>query len=935
MAVNIQFFKDVDDPNYRFPEESDKKKEFLSQFGTAVRDMQGASLAAIEEFRDRVVKILPKEMIKKGEKTKGRFPAKFYLWSKKHPVLSIVVKILSLGVLAIIGYIGKKQLNTPHYKAHLHHASLQQKINDRQKFLNKVKDKKLEKMPLEERAAFVAKVVRDKGKMEDNAFDEIKRNIEDHAKEEWGSPGFWEDEENIEFLLEIYDDMECDGLVEELNKKNEIYSEVQKWDNLSLNEQLNLVNTLLQPENREIFKDQLAVVCKKTNENFKIEKLQNKEKDENRLFFGIVTALCSVDQGRELKENLDLLGKQFFEKYTLPAYRNRNTGLLWNLDQFHDLIQMDDPFPDDLHWYLVSTYTNRYISYDEKVLSKVLAEHRDLFDKEIELVIDNISSLASNLNELTIEGIQRTIKTYLIYEPFLKEQNSLSRKKIERKILNVLVDRKSWKKEEKEMMKKIFSRLSMNEKILEKPSTKWRELAGNSLFIMNFCDSKKDDWKCDHFRYLYNTYPKIFECEFDNLRKTLFDQVLDLNLLSWNEIEKLIINLQAIEPIFEKGVQLEFLKAKMQILSLIKEEKNWDDTEFECVKRVFALLSVKKVSLQDVVQENPVAKAYIQTLGFELRNLGQVTEIADLPSPNAKFDPDHLRYSSVMPKPFNGNVNIKELLDYLEKDPYEVVPDVIFDPDSPDDALEKNDVIGNLQNYFNKLLKLEKKKKLEKGQPHALNILKHYTERVNQRLAEVKDDVEESRLVYVELVEYILKMQGFATYHCDDRKFSAAMAIFREKLIENDAEESVSQSVKNWIASKRSALVGAILRDMIVGDISSAIVYWKNQLKDELRLGDQPPSNHNLDGGLNSDAILQRFKVEYTPDWIINLAIDEYNKPAGKERVFMNDNMFDFLKSRFENMDDFMDECFDDETYALKREAMVLYLQECGVFSLG
>lgn len=363
---------------------------------------------------------------------------------------------------------------------------------------------------------------------------------------------------------------------------------------------------------------------------------------------------------------------------------------------------------------------------------------------------------------------------------------------------------------------------------------------------------------------------------------------------------------------------------------------------------------VKTGKTQEKRLEKNVNKTLVKQR-IELRKDGVPTKISRVASQKDLYkltlNAEHMKVTLPSIIPFEGEADIKDLLKHLRQaDALGLIQATLKEVSDDNRTIlhTKQTIFAAVEKLLNNLPDDSAPRPrgldpLSDRQKRVREILKHYTFQLQDRLKKCKNQ-EETREIYEEIVEYIAKGMGFAYFHCEDRKFNAAMVIYNEKIAQLGTDEgSTEKKVQVWAAKKRDELVTQMLQEMIVEsilsngkdqDVASAVGRWRYALKDDLGLGDVPEPQYDfLHGGLTEDKILRRFYETYTPEWLLQQAMAEYRDKKGA-KVMHSTAITEFLESRLKNFEELAEnEDFCDDFQMLLEGGMAIFLQETGIFN--
>lgn len=485
------------------------------------------------------------------------------------------------------------------------------------------------------------------------------------------------------------------------------------------------------------------------------------------------------------------------------------------------------------------------------------------------------------------------------------------------------------------------------------------------------------NWSQIHFpERLENTTRLVsnsnyYQSELDRRRKEVFKLTEHSERLSFEEWEYAVKMLLAIYPNNKKGCDAQLRLVKECLLVSMDDDESRQDPQLRKIfKDKAAIIGLDPAIIDDLSVSRLMSSEYsILKSGFrtrdlrvkkhvkerlvlerlELRNRGHATDLDRIPSneelDKLTFNPNHRKVTPPRIVKYEGKANILDLLTYLNSaDQKGLIPDILRECGTNLQTIlhTKRTVLDAVRKLLNNLINPEEK--LTAQQEVVLEILKHYTDLCTRDLIACTRK-EETRQIYLDLVELVLKGMGFAYFHCPDRKFNAAMVIYNEKIAKLHIEsESIEMKVQIWVANKRNGLLTQLLQEMIIEankknkeidlDEASAVAYWRYVLKDQLGLGDVPPSHYKdkYKGDLTENKILKRFNQLYTAQWILEQAMEEYRRPNGAAELKMN-TMRELFKSRFKDHENILYDTLDEETNVLLDCGMALYLQEAGVFA--
>ncbi len=424
----------------------------------------------------------------------------------------------------------------------------------------------------------------------------------------------------------------------------------------------------------------------------------------------------------------------------------------------------------------------------------------------------------------------------------------------------------------------------------------------------------------------------------------------------------------ALYPDNKKSCDAQLRLVKERLLSSIDNDESRQDPQLRQIFNSKAVIIGLDPSIIDDLSESGLFSSTLRS-GFksrdlrfrkcvketlvlervELRNGGRATDLDRIPSNEdlrkLKLNSNHFKVSPPAIVKFKGEVNILDLLNNLtEANRRGLIPDILRECGTNNQTIlhQKKTVMDAVEKLLNNLI--NPIEKLTDRQLRVLEILKHYTDQLKRSLRTCKTD-EVAHQIYLDLVELLLKGLGFAYFHCEDRKLNAAMVIYNEKIAQLQTESaSIEMKVQFWVAKKREELLTQLLQELIIKakkkneeidlDVASAIAYWRYCLKDQLGLGDVPASQYKdkYQGGLTQSQIINEFNGVYTPQWVLEQAMEEYRKPGGAAELKM-ESMFELFKSRFKQYEDIAYDILDEETNVLLDCGMALYLQEAGVFA--
>lgn len=462
------------------------------------------------------------------------------------------------------------------------------------------------------------------------------------------------------------------------------------------------------------------------------------------------------------------------------------------------------------------------------------------------------------------------------------------------------------------------------------------------------------------------SHATYYDKELDRRRLELFGSLEDLSAKPTQEFEYTVKMLQALKPVFQQGCTQMLKSIKAEFLTHMKSAWANEELRQELIDKALiigvdariidditdsgTLSSLWKYVQTGMRQEQRIAQNVQSSLLWqqqELRRMGTATPIDHVPRQDEfaalKTTQEHFNVVPPSVPQFKGRANVLQLMEHLkEADKLGLIPEPLRELSDGGQVIlhAKRKVTDALDNF---LYKLERGHDLGDRLERVNQVLRHYTAQVNERLAACRSK-EEKREIYNEVVELVGKEIGFACFHCQDRKYNAAMAIYNEKIASLSQEsETTPKKVHFWLAKKRDELVTQMLQEMIQEsinstfgmvdqDVASAVGRWRYVLRGKLGLGDVPaPQYSHLHGGFSEAQILSRFKATYTPAWILQQAMDEYDKKNGTV-VMKWPAINEFLGARIKNYDDIQEGLLDEETYKLLVGGMALYLQETGVF---
>ncbi|MCE5294055.1 MAG: hypothetical protein LLF94_05520 [Chlamydiales bacterium] len=463
------------------------------------------------------------------------------------------------------------------------------------------------------------------------------------------------------------------------------------------------------------------------------------------------------------------------------------------------------------------------------------------------------------------------------------------------------------------------------------------------------------------------THANYYEPELERRRKEVFGLVEQgLHSQPIEVINYVVENLSILKAAYSQGCTKMLKTARAEFLKHLKD--SWQEADEEVREELIKKAKIIGIEprVLSTIQDNGIASAiwkFITTgkryderiqeeaqgslvLGqYEQRSEGTKTDIDHVPTSDEfefiKINKEHLDTLPPSVPEFKGKADVRHLMTHIwAADKLQLIPNPLREIGDKGQVVEhqKNNLLNSLNNFLCKLETQDLNDRLTR----VLRILKHYTAQVEAKLKACQNN-QEKREVYIEIVELIAKEMGFACYHCEDRKYNAAMAIFNEKIIDLSQQgQSTAKNVHLWLAKKRNELVTQMLQEMIQEsmnrtfgivqlDVASAVGRWRYALRGQLGLGDVPaPQYSQFDGNLSQSQIMSRFYNTYTPDWILEQALEEYNKEKG-ESIMKWPKINEFFAERINNIDA-LDEQITDEDFKLRDGAMILYLQEAGVF---
>ncbi len=454
---------------------------------------------------------------------------------------------------------------------------------------------------------------------------------------------------------------------------------------------------------------------------------------------------------------------------------------------------------------------------------------------------------------------------------------------------------------------------------------------------------------------------QYYQQELERRRLEVFGMAKNAKDLDVKNLEYLLAMLQALMPHAEKGCERELRCIKEQVLSTMADKAaREDESKRQDFIQKAALLDIDPEIINDLT-DNGLFYSFLKFLQtgtsssarleknvertlkntrVELRRIGCPTEIVRLPLEeelaHLKFRQQHFAIVEVSEANLQVEDDVRHLMDFIkEADERRLVANRLkgLKGDGSVQQLSKEIVFDRLSRC---LAELHSEDPKDSKLLRVKKILMAYTSQLKKQFTECRTSKEQDML-YEEVVARVGVEMGFAFFECNDRRYNAAMEIYREKIAKEGFEGAATDvKVLLWAAKKRNELVTGMLHTMIRGqapgeDVASSIGCWRYKFRDQFGLGDVPRPAYECTGGLDAKMITKHFQELYTPKWLLEQAMDDHRKDGGAS-IMKISAIHDFLGSRLSNYDNLKNGLLHEETYALLDSGMALYLQEAGVF---
>lgn len=904
-----------------FPKHRDERSLYAQAVSRAAVKRDKMPLSWLQQFTDTVENQVGQKRLSKIERRFSHFSTRFYVWAQSNPKWALAVKIASLGLGILLERNGKANYDKSHELLPIVEAidTLKDAIDARKAQIRNIEqtithatwgDQLRPETWVDNLETLVWNGI-------NKEFYHSLRNRLKNRNTDLSTPAVYTVEARYEAMCKIYERLKCDQKLEQLKSAKQVYDESKKWKNLLPALKMSLLQKMLQnPERFEpLFEDR----CQEALKLLSPTDFYSLSDDDRQTTLELATYLMNGHQkAPRIKRAYDDL-KKHVESHALKkcSWADDDTKRLQSICK--DL-KLSDEFDNAYLLYRLSGPGMYKLSQEDR--KAVIDQACFLMGDEDEDLADSIEDAFSNLRDY-------------VQDKALKEC--------------------LWTPKEAEYLQGLCEDLGMVPEFVRAFNTSRIEQTWQNVGYAERIENTKD--------ILLD--PKHYELELERRRKEVFALSASQDKLTFEQWEYLITMLRLLLPIYEQGCRIELRRQKERLLSSMADKASRENQELlgEFVKKAQIIRLDPKI-MQDLSSGGSInalwlylqsGKRYDDRLEasiheslrderMQLRRIGCATEVVRVPTQEdlklLTFVENHIAITVPQVPVFKGKADLMQLMKYLkEADKLKLIPDVLLRPkdDGTNQPMKKKQVLDALEGWLKKPIANDENYELN---ARTKGILMHYVVSLQQRFMACKTK-EEKRELYVEVVELVGKEMGFAYYACNDRKFNAAMMIYSEKIAGLSLEsESTEKKVQFWAAKKRSDFVTAMLHDMIheamesTGtnlDVASAIGYWRYDFKDEFGLGDVPPSQYNVRGGLLRAEIRKRFENTYTPDWLLAEAMSEHRKQDGLA-VMKIAAINDFLASRLTNYQVLSYDLLDEDTYELLDRGMALYLQEAGVF---
>jgi hypothetical protein len=450
----MNFIQEFNDGSRKYPSVEKDVREFHTQAAQAVDNSAQVTFKTLEDFYNNLRRSVPVQTLNEGKAIQNYATTRFHYWNQRNKLIGTVLKVITIGILAIIDHVGQQYAAQLSHFIHLNLKSLSEKIDVRRTELNGISlgSQSMKWRSIQDQMVWIAQVTKEKESLA-NLLPAMRNLFRDNLKNQLSSSDFWKNQARIDNVTNLWKATGCEdafeGLSDEFNKKKALLAKVSQWEKLSIDKQLELVINL--NTYGQLFHSQLIAISNHVVKNVSVAKMMELSNEEIFQSYLIIQALEESSASAVIANKSSLLKGELIEKALPDAFRTNDAAKKEKIKVLCGILEEDCMQAYELRKNVHASIKRGWKTDENKLsrqkkLLEMMLTHEKLFSVELEIVRISIFNSINELEKLSFEELRPYLEQLLLLEKVFEKSVPTHINIAQLKLLELI--EKNWDSEE-------------------------------------------------------------------------------------------------------------------------------------------------------------------------------------------------------------------------------------------------------------------------------------------------------------------------------------------------------------------------------------------------------------------------------------------------------------------------------------------------------